>query len=299
MKLKYFLRTALMLVLITSNALAQKPDLDGVEIITHHVSSNIYMLEATKDVAGNTGVSIGEDGILIIDTQWRDLHPLMEAALNKLSSGELKYIINTHHHDDHSDGNDKFIKDSDAILITHKLTKKRLAEMDLQIKPEITFEKSMSLFFNNEEIKLISIPGGHTDNDIIVWFTESNVVHLGDLLNSCKTSFPTADYSSGGSAFALIGILEKLLFMLPDDINIIAGHGPLTNKEDLNQTYQMVIETTSLIESKIKKGMTLKKIKSEGLPDMYEAWNHGYTNYESWIEMIYGSYSERSASGKK
>jgi len=157
----------------------------------------------------------------------------------------------------------------------------------------LTFDNSLTLHFNGEEIQALSFPGGHTDNDIVIFFKESNVVHMGDLFNSGISSFPTADYSAGGDAFKLPGILEEILPLIPDDAKIIAGHGPLSNKKGLIQTYNMIVETTSIVGSKLDKGVTLEQIIEEGLPEKYSDWGYGYTDEKSWIEMIYGSYSKK------
>lgn len=279
-------------VLLSINIQAQKPDLKNIKIITHQITENIFMLEATGDVAGNIGVSVGEDGILIIDNQWAELSGQIETALKKISKGELKYIINTHHHDDHMDGNANLSKNSGATIIAHSRTRERLLELEKNYWPTLTFDQNFTLFFNNEEIKALSFPGGHTDSDIIIFFKKANVIHLGDLLNSGSTSFPTADYSVGGNAFKLVDVLDKLIPLIPNDAIIIAGHGPLSNKNELIETYEMVKETTSIVREKIEKGMTLEEIKKEGLPKKFNKWGHGYTSDKDWIEMIYRSYSK-------
>jgi cyclase len=292
MKIFRLLSASIYFLILSVNIQAQKPDLTDVKIITHQITESIYMLEATGDVAGNIGVSVGNDGILIIDDQWAELSEQIETALNEISKGELKYIINTHHHDDHMDGNANLSKNSGATIIAQSRTRERLLELEKDYWPNLTFDQNLSLFFNDDEINAISFPGGHTDNDIIIFFKKANVVHLGDLLNSGSTSFPTADYSAGGNAFNLVNILEEVIPLIPDDAIIIAGHGPLSNKSELIETYEMVKETTAIIKSKIEKGMSLDKIQKEGLPKKFDEWNHGYTKDKDWIEMIYRSYSK-------
>ena len=272
---------------------AQKPDLTGVEIITYPVSGNIYMLEATGDVAGNIGVSAGKDGILIIDDQWAELTDQIEEALTGLEAGSLKYIINTHHHDDHMEGNANLSGNSDVIIIAHENTRKRLLDWEENFWPVLTFDHSLSLYFNDEEIQAVSFPGGHTDNDIVIFFKESNVVHMGDLFNAGTSSFPTADYTAGGNAFKLVGILEEVLPLIPEDAKIIAGHGPLSDKAGLLVTYEMIKETTAFVGAQLEKGRTVEQIIKEGLPEKYSEWGYGYTDEQEWIQMIYGSHSRR------
>ena len=112
--------------------------------------------------------------------------------------------------------------------------------------PVITFDRSLSIFFNGEEVRALSVPGGHTDNDIVVVFTESNVVHLGDLFNSGTSSFPVVDFEAGGNALTILDNIEHLLEIVPDDAVVIAGHGPLSDKEELHRVRDMLEETIEL-----------------------------------------------------
>ena len=185
------------------------PSLRGVDINTIHVAGHIYMLEATGDVAGNIAVSAGPDGILLVDTQWAPLADKIREALRKISSKEIQYIINTHHHTDHTHGN-RILGES-ATIISHINATKRLADSPRPSRPDITFEEKMSLYFNGEKIDLLHFPHGHTDNDLVVFFRESNVIHLGDLWNSGIASFPTVDLSSGGSVTGMLQNISRLI----------------------------------------------------------------------------------------
>ncbi len=168
--------------LILSAGIAQEeiPDLSQVKIITNHVGGNIYMLEASGDVAGNIAASIGPDGILLVDTQFAPLAELILEALRKISDKPLKYIINTHHHLDHTHGNPVLGKS--AIIIAHAKAYKRLTAMPHEGRPVITFQDRASLFFNGEEIKIIHYPSGHTDNDVVIFFTKSCLRNSDSLL---------------------------------------------------------------------------------------------------------------------
>ena len=137
----------------------EMPDLDDVRIITTHVAGHIYMLEATGDVAGNIAVSAGPDGILLVDTQFAPLADSIRAALDSINDGNIKYIINTHHHMDHSQGNAALGKS--ATIIAHGKARKRLLQMPEDARPKITFDDQISIHFNEEEIKVIHYPHGH------------------------------------------------------------------------------------------------------------------------------------------
>src|SRR3954469_8814601 len=143
-------------------------DFSKVQIKATHVASNIFMLEGS---GGNIGVSVGPDGILIVDDQFAPLAGKISAALQKLNPGKLKFVLNTHHHGDHTGGNAQFGKE--AHIIAHSNVRKRLGGDKPDGKaglPIITFDNSLSVHFNGEEIKLIHVPPAHTDNDSVVYF---------------------------------------------------------------------------------------------------------------------------------
>ena len=272
----------------------QKPDLTGVEIVTHPVAGNIYMLEATGDVAGNIATSVGPDGILIVDDQWAELTGAITEALDTLDGGTLRFIINTHHHDDHSDGNANLVRGTEALVIAHERARERLLAKDSDHWPVITFNNALSVQFNGEEIRALAIPGGHTDNDVVVFFTESNVVHMGDLLNSGISSFPVADLESGGNALAILANIDALLPMIPDDATLIAGHGPLSDKQELHRLRKMLDDTITLVRTQKEAGRSLEEIVGGGLGAEYEDWGYGYMSAGGWIEMIYRSLGDGS-----
>ncbi len=261
------------------------PDLSNVKIVTTHVGGNIYMLEATGDVAGNIAVSAGPDGILLVDTQFAPLSDLIQAELKKITEGKIKFIINTHHHADHTHGNITLGKSS--IIIAHANAQKRFLFMPENVRPTITFDKQISIFFNGEEIKVIHYPHGHTDNDAVVFFTKSNVIHLGDLWNSGISSFPTVDIEAGGSIMGMLENIKELIRIIPKDAKIIPGHYALSDLDDLKSTRDMLQETIGLVIEKKADGKSLKEIKKEGFPPRYDSWGTAYINAEAWIENIY------------
>jgi len=273
------------------------PDLSRVKIIATHVAGSIYMLEATGDVAGNIAVSVGPDGILMVDTQFAPLGRLILAELRKICKGEIKYVINTHYHQDHTHGNLFFGKS--ALIIAQGNASNRLLDLPRYAQPTITFNQQLSLYFNGEEVKIIHCPPGHTDNDVVVFFTKSNVVHLGDLWNSGNWSFPTVDLEGGGSVLGMLRNVENLIPTIPEGAKIIPGHYELSDLEGLKATRDMLVETIGLVKRKKSAGLSLEQIKKEGLPPKYKAWGRGYTKAETWIENIYYGLEKQSSLDKK
>lgn len=267
----------------------QMPDLTGTRILVHHAAGDVYMLEATGDVAGNVAALIGPEGILIVDDQFAELTPQIEAALGELTGGDLRFILNTHHHEDHSDGNAPMAADNGALIIAHENARPRMLHRGPGNWPVVTFSSSMTLHINREIVRFLAVPGGHTDNDAVVFFERANVVHMGDLMNSGTSSFPTADIDAGGNSIKMLENIETLLPLIDEDAVIIAGHGPLSSKAELRELRQMLETTIHLVRNKKRQGISLQTILEEGVPAKYEDWGYGYMPAEGWLEMIYES----------
>jgi cyclase len=294
----------LVCVLMTAFAIkvsAQTTDWSKVEIKSQKVAGNIYMLQGA---GGNIGVSVGPDGILIVDDQYAPLADKIKAALKTLDQGKLRFVLNTHWHGDHTGGNASF--SPDAPIIAHDNVRKRMStEQKSEIfkrttpaspkeaLPVITFGQSLSIHFNGEEIKAIHFPKGHTDGDTVVFFTNSNVVHLGD--DFFVGRFPFVDLDSGGSVEGLIKNIGEIMSKLPADVKIIPGHGALASVEDLKTYLGMLNETTDIVRKKMAAGKTLEQMKAEGLPDKWKDWGTGFIKTDLWIEIIYRSYSKSSS----
>jgi len=285
------------LLFSVSTAQAQIPDLKNVKILTTHVAGNVYMLEATGDVAGNIGVTAGPDGLLLIDTQFAPLADRVNVALQKISKGKIRYIVNTHHHEDHVHGN-RALRTS-AVVLGHQKTQSRLQNLSPENRLDLSFEKKMSIFFNGEEIQLFHFPSGHTDNDVVVYFTESNVFHLGDLWNSGTQSFPTVDIDAGGSVLGMLKNVETLIRIIPPDAKIIPGHYSLSNLDDLKRTRTMLEETIAHVQNQIQDGKTLDQILKGGLPSKYETWGTAYTNAEKWVINLYNGLKKEHTFNKQ
>ena len=253
-----------------------------VNIKTTQVAGNIYMLEGA---GGNIGVSVGTDGILLVDDQFAPLAEKIRNALKELGEGPLKFLVNTHFHGDHTGGNAVF--GAEAHIVAHTNVRKRL-EMKSPPKealPVVTFDDSLSIHFNGEEIRIIHFPNSHTDGDSVVFFTGSNVVHMGDLFFSGR--FPYVDLNNGGDVDGLIKHLEELLAELPPDVKLIPGHGPLSDINDLKMYHQTLVETTDLIRDRIEAGKSLEEIQAAGLPKKWRAWGAGFVSTGQWIEIVY------------
>ena len=289
---KILLPVVLLLFAISASA---QTDFSKVEIKATKISGNVYMLEGS---GGNIGVSVGPDGILIVDDQFAPLADKIRAALRQLGEGKLRFILNTHWHGDHTGGNVVF--GPEAPIIAHDNVRKRLAteqKSELfkrttpaspkEALPVITFDQSLSVHFNGEEIRAIHFPHGHTDGDSVIFFTNSNVVHLGDDFFAGR--FPFVDLESGGSVDGLIKNIGELITRIPATAKLIPGHGPISTLDDLKSYHRMLVQTTEIVRQKIAAGKTLDQIKTEGLPDEWKPWGTGFIKTDLWIETIYKS----------
>lgn len=295
---KHLLLFALV-VIIPAAAHTHAQDFSKVEIKVTKIAGNVYMLQGS---GGNIGVSVGPDGILIVDDQFAPLADKIKAALKTLGDGKLKFVLNTHYHGDHTDGNAVF--GQDALIIAQTNVRKRLSTEQVskffkrttppspkQALPVVTFDQSVSVFFNGEEIKVIHFPHGHTDGDSVIFFHSSNVVHMGDDFFAGR--FPVVDLEAGGDIEGLAKNVGDIVSRLPADVKIIPGHGPLSGVEDLKQYHRMLVETTDIVRKKMKAGKTLEQIKGEGLPEEWKSWGSGYIKTDVWLELIYQSLSKK------
>jgi cyclase len=270
-------------------------DWSKVQIKATKVAGNVYMLEGA---GGNIGVSVGPDGILIVDDQFAPLADKIRAALKTLGDGELKFVLNTHYHGDHTDGNVAF--GPEALIIAQDNVRKRLSTEQVskffkrttppspkEALPVVTFSHMASIFFNGEEIKLVHFPRGHTDGDSVVFFTGSHVVHMGD--NFFNPRFPVVDLEAGGNVLGMTEAVGAILGRLPAGVKIIPGHGPLSDTEGLKAFHRMLTETTDIVRKKMQAGKTLEQIKAEGLPEEWKSWGNGYIKTDTWLELVYNS----------
>ncbi|MBX7056212.1 MAG: MBL fold metallo-hydrolase [Pyrinomonadaceae bacterium] len=261
------------------------------------ISGNVYMLQGR---GGNIGAIVGQEGILIIDDDYKVVSEKLSAALKELGSAIPKYIVNTHWHGDHTEGNEFFGKQS--VIIAHEKVRKRLTDPPVIFGqktapyqpfalPTITYSERMHLYFDGDQIDIVYLPAGHTDGDTMVFFNNAKVVHLGDHFFNGR--FPFVDLASGGSVQGLINNIGTATAMMPADVKVIPGHGPLATLDDVKSYQQTLTETVGIIQNAMKKGMSLDEIKKAGLPEKYKAYGSGFIKTDAWIETVYNSYSKK------
>ena len=243
----------------------------------------------------NPVASIGPDGILLVDTGWAETAEELNKKIRELSDGTIKLIIFTHQHGDHIGG--RGVLGKDATLIAHRSVKDELTGKYFALEPLpgqelpiITLEDELSLQFNGEDIRIIPAPG-HTQGDMVVYFIDSGVVCMGDLLFS--DTFPVVFPAYGGNVRQYLETMERLIYLFPDDVTFIAGHGRDYSLEEMKEYYQMAVRTTELIEQGVAAGKSPQEMVANKLLKDWEKWSNPQVNSETWIAQIYESLSSQ------
>jgi glyoxylase-like metal-dependent hydrolase (beta-lactamase superfamily II) len=292
MKNSRLVLAAAVLCLAALPARAQGNDFSKVEIKPQKVAGSVTMLQGA---GGNIGVSAGADGVLIVDDQYLPLADKIMSAIKQISpAGRIAFLVNTHHHGDHTGGNPVFGR-SATILAQTNVRKRLLMPQDRNGKPGeplpkealpvVTFEDGVTIWFNGEEIEIVHVPHGHTDGDSIIFFKGSNVVHMGDQFFNGR--FPFIDTSAGGDIAGYVKNVADMVARIPADAKIIPGHGPLATLEDLKKFHTMLAKTTDIVKQDIAKGMSLEDAKKAGLPEEWKAYSWDFMDTQGWIETLY------------
>lgn len=293
-KLEFFRCSIVALGLLALPAIAQQ-DLSKVEIKTTAITDGVYMLAGA---GGNIGVSVGDDGVFVIDDQFAPLSEKIMTAIGELSDKPVSYVINTHWHGDHTGGNENFGK-SGAVIVAHENVRKRMSTKQFMkafgrevpaspdtALPVVTFSENTTFYFNNIQIQVMHIPTAHTDGDSIVFFTEANVLHMGDTF--FNGFFPFIDQSSGGSLDGVIGATQKALELVDGDTTIIPGHGPLSNKADLETYLKMLTDVKAAMTPMVSSGKSRADVVAANpLGELGETWGNGFMKTDVFTGIVF------------
>lgn len=283
-------RLSFLFALLFSFAAYAQPDFSKVEVKAVKVAGSVYMLTGS---GGNIGASVGEDGIVVIDDQYAPLAPKIEAALKSISDKPVRFVINTHYHGDHTGGNEHFGKS--APIVAHENVRKRLASGTTRrgtttppapkgALPVLTFDETVTIHLNGEDVRAVHMPSGHTDGDSVIWFTQSNVVHMGD--DFFNGLYPFVDIDNGGSVRGLIANLDKVLSILPAGAKVIPGHGALSDKAGLKAFRDVLQKTLDVVDRGLAAGKTADQLKAEKVLGEWESWGQGFIKTDFWIDTL-------------
>lgn len=280
--MKKFITEFIFIIIITSNlfvhaniittedyARSAWGNIEEAEITIKEISENLFLLYG---IGGNVAVSIGEDGVLIVDDQLPLIFPKLKEAIKRLTNDEIIYTINTHWHWDHSDGN-LVLNPKVTKIISHSNARENMKNGGLinmgetslyqepypnNALPVITHDNGMTLYLNNEKIDIVHFGPAHTTGDSLVIFNKENAIHFGDVFFT--NSYPFIDVDNGGSIDGMINFLEKSTLRMDTNTIVMPGHGDLATLQDVKETIKMLKTVRERILELIKQGKSLEEV---------------------------------------
>lgn len=281
---------------IASAVLAQ--DFSKVEIRTEKITDNLYALFGA---GGNIGVLSGDDGFVLVDDQFAPLSGKIKDALASIGSGQVNYIINTHYHYDHVEGNQVFGPEG-ALIVAHTNTRRRLMKNNTlglpgneptiqqaypeEAWPKVTFDDAIKLYLNGQSLHIFYPGNAHTDTDVIIFFEEANVIHTGDVF--VRYGIPFIDGGNGGSVGGMLKSMNTIIDIANENTVIIPGHGELARKQDLIDFRDMLQDIWDQVATAKKRKKSLETIQEEDPTQKYQGGNMG----QYLIELIYHELEE-------
>ena len=279
---------------LSAASLAQR-DFSQVEIATHRLADNLYYLEGQ---GGNIGVSVGEDGVFLIDDQFAPLTEKILAAIRVVTDQPVRFVLNTHFHGDHTGGNENLGK-AGVVIVAHEnvraLLRNGLTSGDLDRLltadqraglPVVTFTDSVRFHLNGENIHAFHIGPAHTDGDSFVHFQNANVIHTGDVFRT--TGYPYVDGNASGSFLGIVAGYEMLLEISNPDTVFVPGHGVPSSQDDVREQLDMFYTIRDRVKAGIDGGLSLELIQSGNPTAEYDArWAGGRTKGPDLVAVIY------------
>ena len=242
-------------LLVCARVSAQERDFSDVVIRTHHVAGNVYYLEGA---GGNIGLSIGEDGVVMIDDQFAPLTDRIVAAIRELTSADIRFVINTHVHGDHTGGNENLGKMGVLILARDEVRVRLADQVSEGALPVLTYSESITIHLNGDEVHAFPVPPSHTDGDSYIHFRDADVLHLGDVFRT--TGYPYIDLNNGGTLDGTLEALAVAIGMAGPDTKIIPGHGGISTREDVIEFRDMILVVKDRVSELVERGRTLEQV---------------------------------------
>ena len=283
------------LAVFCTTSLAQERDFSQVEITTHRLADNLYYL---KGQGGNIGMSVGEDGVFLIDDQFAPLTERILGAIGEVTDQSVRFVLNTHHHGDHTGGNQN-LGSAGAVIVAHEdvrtILKNGLTGDDLDQLltaderaglPVVTYTDSVRFHLNGENIHAFHVGPAHTIGDSFVHFQNANVIHTGDVFRT--TGYPYVDVNSSGSFLGIAAGYEKLLEISNPGTVFVPGHGVPSSQDDIREQLDMIYTIRDRVKAGIDGGLSLERIQSSNPTAEYDdRWNNGKIKAPVLVEVIY------------
>ena len=268
---------------------------DDSAVTTRQLTDQIYLFTTDQGAyTTNTIAFVGEDGVLLVDTQAESDAAALKSVVDALAKGTPRYIINTHRHVEHIGGNAIF--GPEPVVIAHDLLPEKLTkgsfvweEYPPETFPDVTLSDSLTLFFNGEKIRIVALAGSHDDNEIIVHFTQSGVVHLSSVVNGFN--FPSVD--SDGDALMFAPLVARAIELLPEDVILVSGHGDPGSTSQLPAYHDMMVETARVVKAGLDAGKDLATLQEARVLEPWASYAGSYVSAEEWTELLFNAFEAR------
>lgn len=284
--MKNLITTTLFLVTLLTNA--QDDRFKDVQIKVQELTPNTYMLTGS---GGNILLWTGADEILMVDSQFAPLSDKIKDAIRSIKDAPIKYLVNTHHHGDHTGGNANFNTDK-TIIVAHKNAQKRVQEQNKNTLavPERVLDESLTLSLDKTSALVIHVHEAHTDGDSFIYLMDDNVLHMGDVYFSKK--YPFIDLKSGGSIDGYLAAQSIALELINEETIIVPGHGAISNYQELTTYTELLKSIRDRIFELIAAGNSKENIVNDtSITEAADAANYGdgFINSQRIRETIYDS----------
>ena len=262
-------RMILVLLVVSCAWLAEaQEDWDAVEVQVVSVAEGVHALVGR---GGNIGVSVGEDGTILIDDQFAPLTDKILAAVRTITADPVRFVVNTHFHGDHTGGNENLGKQG-SIIVAHDNVRKRMSSEQVReilrqdttsasppdALPKITFADGVTFHWNGDTIQVFHVENAHTDGDSIIHFTNADVFHMGDTFFNGR--YPFIDIDFGGNLNGVIAAADRVLSMSQPTTKILPGHGELATPGDLRRYRDMLSTVRDRVQSLIDEGKDIDEV---------------------------------------
>jgi glyoxylase-like metal-dependent hydrolase (beta-lactamase superfamily II) len=264
--------------LLPSTALAQGR-FDNVEVVAHHVAGSVYYLAGQ---GGNIGVSVGADGIVMIDDQFAPLTDKIVAAIRGISDAQIRFLINTHVHGDHTGGNENLGRMGVLILARDEVRVRLAAQSPEDALPVLTYSEAITIHLNGGEVHAAPLPPAHTDGDSHIHFRDDDVIHVGDVFRT--VAFPVIDRGNGGTLDGTIDALAVLAGLGGPNTLYVPGHGEVSSREDVMEFRDMVMTVKDRVAALVENGASYDQVAAARTT---AEWEDRWGDPERFLTAVY------------